>query len=63
MAIHLKTIRGSKFTQILYGKSLQEKFCGIQNFSDTKIPQTFPDLTKFWIHDLAVIILYRIHIP
>ena len=43
MAIHLKTIRGTKFTQILHGKSLHKQFYQIQTFSDTKIPQTFPD--------------------
>ena len=37
MAIHLKTIRGSKFTQILYGMSPQEMFCRIRISSGTKI--------------------------
>ena len=62
--VYSKTIRENKFFQIIHGKSLDEKFCRIQTFSDTKFPQTFsesnvPDSQS----TVSAIILCRIHVP
>ena len=61
MAMHLKTIPGSKVTQIVYGKSLHEHFCAIQTLSGKSSHKHFR-IRKFRIHNLSVIILYRIHV-
>ena len=62
MAIHLKTIRGSKLTQILLRKELAREVLSDSKFFGYKDPTNFFGFESGRIYNLSVIILYWIHV-